>query len=159
MSLDENGINVSRPVLAGLFFDEAELSKEITYPPAEAFYLEHGRFPMLGDERPPWRYRGWLLNQIQLCHFHPAVVNRWGYYFKVFESGELGDDPIPRVDFLDHVGDSLPAYRNLMKWVDILDRVCGGWDSLYCFLDWLTFAIGVDKRPRREIDDKTQEQL
>jgi hypothetical protein len=37
--------------------------------------------------------------------------------------------------------------------------VCGGWDSLYAFLDWLTFAIGIDRRPRREIDDKTQEQL
>jgi hypothetical protein len=135
------------------------LSEDVSYPLAEEFYLEHGRFPALGDQRPPWRYRGWLLNQIQLCHFHPAVVNRWGYYFKIFESGELGDDPIPRVDFVGHVKEGLPAYKNMMKCVDLLDRVCGGWASLYAFLDWLTFAIGVDKRPRREIDDRTQEQL
>lgn len=135
------------------------MSEEVTYPLAEAFYLEHGRFPMLGDERPPWHYRGWLLNQIQLCHFHPAVINRWGYYLNIFESSELGDEPIPRVDFLDHVNESLPAYKNMMKCVDILDRVFGGWDSFYGFLDWLTFAIGRDRQPRREIDDKTQEQL
>jgi hypothetical protein len=89
------------------------LSEDITHPLAEAFHLEHGRFPMLGDERPPWRYCGWLLNQIQLGHFHPAVVNRWGYYLNIFESGKFGDDPIPHVSFVEHVQEDLPAYKNI----------------------------------------------
>ena len=49
-------------------------------PDLAAFLAKHGRLPRLGEDPPPWRYRGWLLPYVielhQLC---PAVGDRWGY--------------------------------------------------------------------------------
>jgi hypothetical protein len=131
----------------------------MNHPHFTEFLLEHGRLPRIGDEIPPWHYQGWMLPIIQLCHHHPSVVNRWGYYMRVLEQGHIGDEPIPRIDFCEHGHQRDRGLKHLNQCVDILDREFGGWDAMYAFIDWLTFAIGVDKEPRRKISEERQEEL
>src|SRR6266705_740206 len=39
-----------------------------------AYLNTYGRLPQLGDDPPPWRYRGWLLPYVHLQHaWCPAV--------------------------------------------------------------------------------------
>jgi len=42
-------------------------------PDINIFVLETGRLPRLGDSIPPWRYRGWLVYQVQLADQHPDL--------------------------------------------------------------------------------------
>src|SRR5262245_57588398 len=127
------------------------------YPHVSEFVLKHGRLPFFDDERPPWEYRGWLLPYIQLWHHHPAVVNRWGYYFRLLEAGRLTDEPIPQIQFAASGRDFDLGMKHLWTCVEILNRSCGGWDSLMAFIDWMSFAIGIEEEPTQQISAKENE--
>jgi hypothetical protein len=72
--------------------------------------------PRLGDEVPPWEYRGWLLVQIQMGHYHPEACNRWDYYMRTREAGRLLDEPIPQITFSRR---NPAAAKNLMDCLEI----------------------------------------
>ena len=64
-------------------------------PDINAFVLQTGRLPKIGDQIAPWRYRGWLLYQVQFADSHPMLPGRWTHYQRTLEAGRLLDEPIP----------------------------------------------------------------
>lgn len=131
---------------------------------AADFIAEHGRPPMLGDEVPPWRYRGWLLWYVQRLHAHHRVPfpDRWGYLQAIHlcwgGAGYPDPGPIPQVRF-DHRD---PA---VLKALENAIRIAGekrhgwGWSALRAFLDWLGWGLGTITEEPRELDDEIQEKL
>ena len=126
------------------------------------FVLETGRMPRLGDPVPPWKYRGWLLFQTQVCDFNPAAPQRWPYYLRTIEAGRLLDEPIPRVDFTDGcsggkfgTGD---GFKMIRKALDILFNERGAWDSMRSLIDWLGYGMATAAEEPRLSDD-VQEKL
>jgi len=50
------------------------------------FFNQQNRLPRLGDERPPWKHRGWLLPYVIMLHQHcPAVGDCWGFLLRTQE--------------------------------------------------------------------------
>lgn len=84
-------------------------------PDINQFVLDHQRLPKVGDEVPPWEYRGWLLWYCQLGHQHPKVVDRWSYYLRTLEAGRLLDDGIPQITFSDTGDDDAFRMLNALK--------------------------------------------
>jgi hypothetical protein len=112
-----------------------------------AFLNHHGRLPCLGDDPPPWAYRGWLLPYVILLHEGcPAVGDRWGYQLRTLEAGRLLDEPIPRIKF----GEADQRVFGLLRhWSSLVAWDCGGWSDFRSLLDWLSWGLFVSKeRPR-----------
>ena len=64
------------------------------------YIVKHGKIPMLGDDPPPWAYRGWLLHYVQLADFAINKENsRWAYMLEMFETGQMPEQPIPQIKF------------------------------------------------------------
>ncbi len=75
------------PLLQGQ--DEVLASPDIT-----TFLLAQGRLPHLGDDVPPWRYRGWLLCIMQLADRHPKALDAGYITSAILQAGRLIDEPI-----------------------------------------------------------------
>lgn len=60
------------------------------------FLLNNGRLPHLGDEKPPWKYRGWLLPAVQQCD--SRTIGRWATYLRIMETCQLPAE-LPSLDF------------------------------------------------------------
>jgi hypothetical protein len=123
-----------------------------------AFVMQNGRIPMLGDEIPPWKYRGWMLYQIQVGHFHPDVCNRWGYYLRTLQAGKLLDEPIPRIEFDMQHPKRGEAQSMLRKALDIMFQDAGSWSAFPALIDWLAWAVGL-KVDEPRVSEKTNEAL
>jgi hypothetical protein len=126
-----------------------------------AFLARHGRLPRLGEEPPPWRYRGWLLPYVIALHrLCPALADRWGYHLRTLQAGRLLDEPIPQVAF----GPPAPRVGDLLRrWSELVGRDCGGWSDFRSLLDWLCWGLaltgeeprlgeGADERLYRAVD-------
>ena len=105
------------------------------------FVLRHGCLPRVGDEIPPWEYRGWLLWHCQLAHEHPEVVNRWSYYQRTLEAGHLLDEGIPQIRFSD-CGDK-EAFGMLRKALDLVFTEIGSWSAFPALIDWIAWGVAV----------------
>ena len=124
---------------------------------ADAFALRHGRPPMLGDEVPPWRYRGWLRLYVQAlhagCERQTGFPDRWGYLREIMEERRLPERPIPQVSF------GL-ANRSVLKetddWVGILDGKLGRWESFQKFVRFLAFGLAVSNDDPGLPDDASE---
>jgi len=136
-------------------------AKEIVLsaPTVFDFMLEHGRVPLLGkDPVAPWHYKGWMLQQIQLAHYHPQVCNRWGWYMRTLEAGKLLDEPIPRIIFADGISDRTESFKVLRKALDVIFNDTGSWSAFPALIDWLAWACGVaNEEPR--LSEQTNEKL
>jgi hypothetical protein len=125
-------------------------------PDLGAFLTHRRRLPRLGDARPPWRYRGWLLAYMILLHERvPAVADRWGYYLRTREAGRLLDEPIPQVAFGppdEHV------FARLHDWSRLVGRDCGGWTDFRTLLDWLCWGLALTPEEPR-LAEAVNEQL
>src|SRR5436853_245889 len=88
-----------------------------------AFITSARRLPRLGDPRPPWQFRGWLLPYVIQLHAHlPSVADRWGYHLRTLEAGKLLDEPIPQVHF---AGSDPKILPRLHQWCRVINRDCG----------------------------------
>lgn len=114
-----------------------------------AFVAGHHRLPRLGDPRPPWTYRGFLLPYvIQLHNRHPHIPDRWGYYFKIHEIG-LVPNGIPRLSFC-HAPDRA-TLRALERWIRLIEESSSVTLSFHLIVDWMAWALGVaDNQPKLE---------
>ncbi len=121
-----------------------------------AFVRSRHRLPRLGDEPPPWRYRGWLLAYvIQLHGIIPAVADRWDYHLRTLEAGKLLDEPIPQVTF----GAPDPkVFALLQDWSRLIGWDCGGWSDFRSLLDWLSWGLALSKEDPR-LSDVVNEKL
>lgn len=119
------------------------------------FMLEHGRLPRIGDENPPWKYRGWLLPYVQGMHLAGLAGNRWGYYLRTLEAGKLLDEPVPKVLF---GAPDRKVISDLEKWPQLIGWDMGGWSDFQNFIDWLSWGLALcGEEPR--IEDGKQEKL
>lgn len=130
---------------------------ESTHPRADVFHFfnREGRLPRIGDERAPWTYCGWMLPYVISLHGHPLFdcPDRWGYHLRTIAAGELLDQPIPRIEFC---GEFEPSVRRIWEGAregiagscHILNQTDGySWDSFKHLVDWLAFALSVEKEP------------
>jgi hypothetical protein len=116
-----------------------------------AFLSEFSRLPRLGDNPPPWSYRGWLLPYIVLLHEDcPAVSDRWGYYCRTLEAGKLLDEPIPQIAFGQP---DQRVFKLLHEWSRLVGWGCGGWSDFRSLLDWLAWGLRVSEEPPRLSDE------
>lgn len=127
------------------------------------FFLEHGRLPLLGDEIPPWHYRGWLLAYLldlheQMGRFNVGFGDRWGYVSRIRETGKLPDEPPPQIKFDRRAPEAKDAYKNLEKCVDICFHDRGSWSALNDFLRWLAWGCGFSTE-FPDLSEQTQEAL
>jgi hypothetical protein len=125
-----------------------------------AFLHQANRLPRIGDNRPPWTYRGWLLPYIILLHGQiPAVADRWGYHLRVLEAGRLLDDPIRQIAFGDP---DKRVFSLLQDWVRLINRDCGGWSDFRTLLDWLGWGLALEKETPRlapEVNERLYRQV
>jgi hypothetical protein len=118
-------------------------------PDLGPFLGRRGRLPRLGDDPPPWRYRGWLLPYVILLHgLVPAVGDRWGYHLRTLEAGRLLDEPVPQVRFGPPDNHVFPLLRD---WSRLVGRD-GGWSDFRALLGWLCWGLRVGGEEPRLAD-------
>jgi hypothetical protein len=123
------------------------------------FVNEYGRLPLIGDDRDPWTYRGWLLPYLALCESHPLVSPRYEYVARTLAAGKLLDEPIPQCKFLgENTTETKEGMKMLEKMVDIATRGSGYSRGIEAVCEWLGFAVGVTDKPS-EIKRQDQEQM
>jgi len=121
-----------------------------------AFFNQEHRLPCLGDERPPWKYRGWLLAYVIMLHERcPAVANRWGYHLRTLEAGKLLDEPIPQIVF---GPPNQRVFKLLQDWSALVGRDCGGWSDFRVLLDWLGWGLALNNEEPR-LSEQVNEKL
>jgi hypothetical protein len=125
-----------------------------------AFVNEFRRLPRLGDQKPPWIYRGWLLPYVIGLHgVCPAVANRWDYHLRTLDAGNLLDEPIPQV----HFGPpDQRVFGLLEQWSRLVARDCGGWSDFRTLVGWLCWALALAGEPPHlsdEINEKLYRQV
>jgi len=120
------------------------------------YYTVHNRLPHLGDDVPPWSYKGWALPYV--ANIHDRVLGkagRWSYYLSCLESENLPQTPIPRIAFgkAGHgVGALLDGWARLVGW-DM-----GGWSDMNRLMEWMAWSLGViGEAPK--LSDKVNEEL
>ena len=123
------------------------------------FFQEHGRVPMIQDERKPWTYRGWLMWYRTLAEDHLDIPPRWKYWFATMDQQKILDAPIPRIDFEHHPGEGSDGFKMMDKCVRLVDQTEGGWPSVGRVLEWLMFGLGMSKEQPKFRDERTNEAL
>ena len=148
-----------------------------THPRAEVFQFlnRERRLPKIGNERAPWTYCRWMLPYVISLHAHPLFgksldnksiplnatarsrighcPDRWGYHLRTLVAGELLDEPIPRIEFCGEFEASVRSIwegerEGIAGWCHILNQTDGySWDSFKHLVDWLAFALSVEKEP------------
>jgi Type I restriction-modification system methyltransferase subunit len=125
-------------------------------PDINAFVLQTGRLPKIGDPVAPWRYRGWLLYQVQFADSHPKLSGRWAHYMRTLESGHLLKEPIPRIEF---VLTNLDAGRKMLeRCLRLIHQQDYSWASFNRLVDWLAWGLAVS-REMPPLKEETQEAL
>src|SRR5258708_39219354 len=61
------------------------------------FSQEHGRIPMICDEKKPWEYRGWLIYYRLLLEETGKVGHRWDYWTRTMNAGHVLNEEIPQI--------------------------------------------------------------
>jgi hypothetical protein len=112
-------------------------------PDVNAYVLEHGRLPRLGEAVPPWEYRGWLLYYVQLADLRLSSSSRWSHYMRTLEAGHLLDDPIPEIRFTDCPPPD--GRRMLEDCLDLVERKEYTWQAFTQFLDWLSWGFALSR--------------
>lgn len=136
----------------------------VSVPPIDpaliAYLQEHRHLPRLGDERPPWTYRGWALPYIEALHGHPGTgfPDRWGYLLEAHATKRLPNRPIPEVAWNGHAGEAPEVQRQIKKAMDQLAPYVGVWQAFLAFVDWIGFALGIDTE-RPEISTRVSPNL
>jgi len=129
-------------------------------PDLTAFFCQHKRLPHLGDNPPPWHYRGWLLPYVIGLHETiPAVSNRWGYHLRTLEAGRLLDEPIPQIIY---GSPNSKVFSLVHDWSRLIGWDCGGWSDFRTLLDWLSWALALAKEEPRlseEVNEKLYRQV
>jgi hypothetical protein len=115
------------------------------------------RFPRIGDERPPWEVRGWMLPHVM--DVLPAETGigrgRWWYWLETMLEGRLLDGPIPPVSYTS----AAPAgQKAVMKAAELIGSREGFSSAPGLLIDWLAWALHVSKEPPR-LQTETQEAL
>lgn len=120
-----------------------------------SFLNTNDRLPCIGDDRPPWTYRGWLIPYIMAGHAAGHCGNRWDYHLRTVQAGRLLDEPIPKI----HFGEPDKSFESKIRdWSQIIGWDCGGWSDLRKLIDWLAWALAVsDELPA--LDDAKHEKL
>jgi hypothetical protein len=114
----------------------------------------------------------------QLREKHPGLVSklpaelrqrgagncpdRWGYYLKLLDADSLIDEPIPQLHFSGvynehHQNHALREFRKILEQLGYNHGF--GERALTVFIDWLAWALGVEREEPRFIDEKTNEYL
>lgn len=112
-------------------------------PDINAFVLQTGRLPKIGDPVLPWQYRGWLLYQVQFADSHPKLPGRWTHYLRTLEAGHLLDEPIPRIEFV--LGNLDEGRKMLEQCLRLIHRKDYSWTSFNRFIDWLAWGLAVSR--------------
>lgn len=120
------------------------------------FFLERGRLPRIGDEVPPWRYKGWLLPYIQ---GHEAeLCGRWPYYLETVYNGQLPDTPIPKLTFAHIINQKSPGFKMAWKLAEAIEYKSGFFTGFRELINWLGWATGTTTESS-ELPDDIQEEL
>lgn len=138
------------------------LIPEVEYSTAPAklefpgYLLKHGRVPTIGDDPPPWCYRGWLLWYVQRVEMHVNGENsRWAYMLEIHETGRLPDRAIPRVEFGEP---DRTVFADLERWSSTVGYDCGGWSDFRDLLAWLEWGLALSKEKptlyRKDADEQ-----
>jgi hypothetical protein len=125
-------------------------------PDINVFVVIHGRLPKLGDEIPPWRYRGWLLYLVQIADWHPELPGRWGHYMRTLEAGKLLDEPIPQIKFVECPSDK--GRKMLEKCLSLMHQRESHWTAFQKFIEWLAWGLAVSGE-MPHLEDATNEAL
>lgn len=115
----------------------------------------NGRLPFVGDDPPAYAYQGWLLPYVQGAPCEAGA--RWRWYLDVGSEKHCpAEIAIPRLHFSD--APSATGIKQIEKAVEILDYKEGAWNGMRLFVDWLAYALNVDKE-RAKLDAKNDEAL
>lgn len=119
------------------------------------FIKTEGRVPLLGDLRPAYSYKGWMLFQVWLLSGASGVHGRWVYLFETLAAGRILDRPIPPLHFVTPPQAKDGTLARLRKLVEKLGREHGyGERALNTLIEWIAFGLAVcDARP--DVSDKT----
>lgn len=112
------------------------------------FLFVNFRLPRITDEIKPWHYEGWLLPYIQIIPLESDIeaVQRWHWYFDLRSQATYrGDDKIkiPKIHFSSTPNSE--AMKQITKAVELLEYKEGSWTGLRLFVDWLAYALAVEK--------------
>lgn len=103
------------------------------------YIVKHGKIPMLGDDPPPWAYRGWLLHYVQLADFAINKENsRWAYMLEMFETGQMPERPIPQIKFGEP---DCQIFKKLGDWSALIGYDCGGWRDFGDLVAWFMWGL------------------
>lgn len=130
------------------------------HPSLTRFFLENGRLPHITDEIKPWEYKGWLLAYVvEIQRVHPAIPDRYGYFFRTIDAGQLLDEPIPEIEFSSEFDrDIVQGKKEMEKWETIISHSFGVWDGFRILIDWFSWALGTENEPPK-LNDKINEEL
>jgi len=137
----------------GLFTRSAAVySKEPAKLEFPEYILKYGKVPVLGDDPPPWAYRGWLLHYVQLVEMQLNGENsRWAYMLELHETGKMPERPIPRIHF---EAPNQQVYRKLEEWATFVGYDQGHWRDFSDFLSWLMWGLALScEKPKLYSDD------
>lgn len=164
--------------------DLVEAVQYATRDPAglSLYLLTHGRMPRLGDERPPWSFRGWLLPMVMdlapgIPILGPAptkraqrpvigyAAGRWAYWLGILQRGGFPLPPAspapPRIDFhgASNGARSGAARKNLEDCCEVLSRQIGFSSTPGALIEWLAWALAVTDHEPKRLGDEAQEGL
>jgi hypothetical protein len=125
-------------------------------PDINLFVLQTGRLPKIGDQVSPWRYRGWLLYQVQLADFYPKLSGRWTHYLRTLEAGRILDEASPRIEF--ELGNLDAGRKMLEHCLRLIHREDYSWTSFNRLVDWLAWGLAVS-REMPPLKEQTHEAL
>ena len=119
------------------------------------FLAQHGRMPRVGDDIPPWHYRGWLGFYVQeIQRMHPAVPDRWGYLYETIARGRFLDQPIPKVQFTARSAEPEKNIEDLVK----IASSDGAWTAFSRLVDFMCYGLGVSEAVP-DLSDEVSEAL
>src|SRR5258708_12460803 len=99
------------------------------------FCQEHGRIPMICDQKKPWEYRGWLMYYRLLLEDTGQVGYRWDYWARTMSAGRLLDEAIPQISFS---GENRAGTRLAEDWITLAvhppDPLPGITNLFHCLL-------------------------
>lgn len=124
------------------------------------FIKAEGRVPRLGDSRPPYSYKGWLLFQVWMLSGARGIHSRWTHYFETLAAGRLPDRPVPPLNFRPAEDAKGRILKALGKMVEKLGRDHGyGERALNVLIEWVAFALACDSDPEPDIPASTSRWL
>ncbi|MEO6391291.1 MAG: N-6 DNA methylase [Pyrinomonadaceae bacterium] len=85
--------------------------------------------------------------------------DRWGYYLRTLEAGQLLEESIPRLDFRGEFDSASAGGRKAIEQAElVIERGHDSWSSFHTLVDWLYWACGLTKEEPK-VDDQLNEDL